>query len=372
MDVPAFNTVIIDMNAVCRRDFAWNTNHITPAQAVTRFWRKHVLAHPECTLFYFAFDSSHLIPQVRQHFLKTVRYARSSAPVRVDPFSAQELHNTWLEVWASSNGKANMWRLLAECLYDLIRQVGAPDVAYVIDPPSGDILHCPRNPLAQRRYSNFGEADMKAALFANEQAKGKTLIKTIDWDMIVQGVAVLSADVYVDVGSVWEKDNIRFYSRKKAPANAKRVTEYICPNIVTANDRLSQAFLMLCAAGVDYCDGLKRFGYGERNMVALLGGAGDAFITVSNGVYTFNVNAFKARLSPVKPSRVRCTDVEELNKEMRRMWYCLLYFAFVGRNEDRGGPIWPDTTFFNTPLTAQEALTDPTTFAEVVYDATGL
>lgn len=368
-DVPQFETVIVDMNAVCRRDFAWSTNGISPVQAIGRFWKKHVLSHPQCTLFYFAFDSSDRIPEIRQHFLRTVRYARPSAPVQVEPFSALELNNTWLEIWSSSSGKSTMWRLLAECLYDHIRQKGAPDVAYVIDPPTGGVLHCPRDPSGVARYSNYGEADMKAALFANEQARGLTLVKTIDWDMIVQGVAVMSPNVFVDIGTVWEKDAQKYFSKKAAPAGAARVTEYIQPNAVTSNERLSQAFLMLCAAGVDYCDGLKRFGYGERNMVQLLAAQGEPFITVLDDVYTFDVNAFKRRLAAVTPARARCKDREELNAEMQRMWWCILYFVFVGRNRTRGGPRWDEVTFFPDGDTAQAALGGNSVLVDIVHNA---
>ena len=68
--------------------------------------------------------------------------------------------------------------------------MGAPGVQYTIDPPCGAILRCPARdgPL---HFSRFGEADLKAALFAAEHAVGETLLFTIDWDMVVQGAAVL-------------------------------------------------------------------------------------------------------------------------------------------------------------------------------------
>lgn len=371
--VPPFETVIIDMNAVCRRDFVWPTTSVTPESAVRTFWKRHVTPHENCRQFYFAFDSPNRIPVVRQSYLHNVRYA-NRVETEAGPFSATEMTSTWPDVWGSAKAKAAMWQLIARCLYAHIRQVAAPGVVYEIDTPSEGILRVPSGE-TQVEYSRFGEADLKAALFATERADGETLIKTIDWDMIVQGIAVMPATVVVEVGNVWTKNGQTYYSKRAAPPGAVRAPERFRPSDVTRSDRLSHAFLCLATAGVDYCDGLKRFGYRERDMMAALAVPGEAFVHRHGNVFTLDINALKRRLAPIRPFRPRSTDIDELRAEFARMWFCLLYFAFAGRFNERGGPmLTPQEQFFPHATTAQGALSDAVSCADITYtdDATGV
>ncbi|WP_341246877.1 hypothetical protein [Nereida ignava] len=348
-------TVVFDMNAVCRREFIWKSFDVPPAEAVAIFWRRHVAAHSSAVQFYFAFDSADRIPDVRRTYLAETRYA-NRVVTHCAPFEAHKMQNTWAEVWASATAKAAMWDLIAACLHAHARQMGAPGVQYTIDPPSGPLLQCPAL-ASDARLSHFGEADLKAALFAKEYAVGETLVYTIDWDMVVQGAAVLPTSTTLDMGSVWEKDGTRYYSKRNAPASAARVRERLRPGLLPIGDRLSYAFLLLAAGGVDYCDGLKGYGYREPDMVRLLATSGEPFIAVAGPRYTFDPDAFVRRLSPVKAVRARCKDAERLQAEIGRMWYCLLYFAFVGRWAERGGPRTITDTFFPGATSAQAALT---------------
>ena len=359
-------TVVFDMNAVCRREFIWKSHDVPPAEAVAIFWRRHVATHPAATQFYFAFDSADRIPDVRRTYLAETRYA-NRAETHCNPFDARQMQNTWAEVWASATAKEAMWDLVAACLHAHARQMGAPGVQYTIDPPCGAILRCPARdgPL---HFSRFGEADLKAALFAAEHAVGETLLFTIDWDMVVQGAAVLPVAATLDMGAIWEKDGERYYSKRNAPAKAARVRERLRPALMPIGDRLSYAFLLLAAGGVDYCDGLKGYGYREPDMVRLLAEPGEPFIATAGTRITFDVDAFVRRLAPVKAVRARCKDIEKLRAEIRRMWYCLLYFALVGRWAERGGPRTITDNFFPGAATAQAALTSTGNLPVVYVD----
>ena len=103
------------------------------------------------------------------------------------------------------------------------RQVAAPGVVYEIDPPLGPVRCIPKRDV-ETLYSRYGEADLKAALYATEVAEGLTLVKTIDWDMIVQGAAVFPATVVVDLGNVWRKNSTTFFrsGRRHQGQNASR------------------------------------------------------------------------------------------------------------------------------------------------------
>lgn len=362
----ACNTIVFDMNATCRRDFVWASSDITPRAAVGIFWRRHVLPHKEAHTFYFAFDSPDRVPEARLTYLATERYAKS-VDHGCKAFTADFMEATWPEVWASASAKRMMWELVASLLYDTAMQLGAPNVKYIVDPPAGPILRCPREdgPL---RYSNFGEADLKAALFATEQAVGEVVVYTIDWDMVVQGVAVMPSNVVVDLGATWRDGAKQYFSKRNAPSTAVRVRERIRPFIFSGRERLSKAFLLLAAAGVDYCDGLKRFGYREADMVNLLTLSPPRFLWREDGIYHFDVNTFVKHMRSVKPTRARSSDIAEFNKEIGRMLFCVLYFAFAGRWEARGGPVLPEHNFFPGARTVPDAMSGARIYPVYAFD----
>lgn len=74
------NAVLIDVNAMFRKECIYTTADVTPRKAVDIFFRRHIFIYPECRYFGFYCDSPDRVPLERQKFLKTKRYAPSAKP----------------------------------------------------------------------------------------------------------------------------------------------------------------------------------------------------------------------------------------------------------------------------------------------------
>ena len=72
--------VLIDVNAMFRKECVFQTSDVTPRTAVDIFFRRHVFPYANCRFFGFYCDSSDRVPQARQKFLKERRYAPSNRP----------------------------------------------------------------------------------------------------------------------------------------------------------------------------------------------------------------------------------------------------------------------------------------------------
>lgn len=362
------------MNAVLRRDFVNLAAHVSPKTAVAIFWRRRVLAHPHATAFFFGFDSGDRIPTIRLRYLRSVRYRHGQPQPPEDWVITKDgLNLTWSEAFASSVTKAALWSAVAEALVDHIEQMAAPSTSYIVDPPTGQPFAWP--PTTRVPANCYGEADLKVAAFLAETT-GPAVMETIDWDAVVQGAILFNAATVVALGTVFVAGGEIFYSKRKAPKDAARVVEVVRPHglpgpVAWAPERRwSFGFALLAIGGIDYCEGLKRFGYGEARLIRHIVDNGVPEMFTVEGCprrIEFDVELFRDWLMPLEPVRPRTTSIAELERELHDMVFCTLYLALVDKNRERGGPREMGWTFFPECTDAADALRVRRPLAPVVY-----
>lgn len=358
------HTIVFDMNAILRRECTYGPE-VSPVAAVNFFWKRHVSAS-QGTTFYFAFDSPTKIPQARIDFHATVRYKDTLTLVGPPIHAHVALGVKWADAWKTTS-KARMWEVIAASLFDKVLHHAREDVTYIVDAPAGPILSHPDN--AAYPVHNFGEADCKCAMFVKMVGGG--VVTTIDWDMVVQGVFLFPRNTLVDIGKVWKKGASLAFSKGKALPGATRVPEIIEPALIGAGHRASIGFAMLCMAGVDYCEGLKRFGFRQTAMAQLiLANEVPPFFVIANAppmTATLSVNDLVGWLTAVPLYRPREKSILALNSEFQLIFFCALYFAGFDKMAIRGGPTVQDINFFPGAATAAAALSGEFMYPDVVY-----
>ena len=267
-----------------------------------------------------------------------------------------------------------LWLVLADCVNDLFMECAAPGVTYAVDGPDGTIRHWPATyqPPAHR----YGEADLKAAIVV-KQSPGPALMYTIDWDAVIQGAIVFPGAAVVHIGTVWAHAGGVAFTRRSAPAGAVQTPELVRPAALPGptawqpRNRWSYGMALLAIGGVDYCNGLKRFGYREAVMIGHLATAGvPAFFHVTEDnprVVTFSVSTFVDWLLPVTPKAPRSKCIKDLEAEMKNMLYSVLYMALVDPCRPRGGPAEIDVNFFPGCDTVHDALRVRRPLPDIAY-----
>lgn len=359
--------VSFDMNAIGRQQFN-ATSPIPPRQLVQWFWQRNVDACPEVEVFGFHFDSPSLIPEARRVFLREVRYARpeidrdvgaeevvvdgriyrrGSEPAdaaQVGQLTADYVPTSYARLWASPAGKARLWTIVAELLVEFARALTAPNTVYVVEPPGGGRRTVPADAGAQVCPHNWGEADQKAVAFAVEHEPKTVLVSTIDWDMVIAGCCAFNDRVTVKIARVFQglESGAIFFSKTGAKhEKSRRVTEYVTPALIGAG---SSAWWMLAVGGVDYCDGLVRFGFPAADLSELVPDAAHIVEHGAAGVTVHLAPVFQ-RLSAIRPVRRKVDSPAEFAAELRRMVFCVLYFCGCGAQAPRGGPSVAGLTF---------------------------
>jgi hypothetical protein len=152
-----------------------------------------------------------------------------------------------------------------------------------------------------------------------------------------------------------------FYSKTKATKSAIRL-----PEIIRSGDlgpygggRAGLAWWIMATAGVDYCAGVRAFGFKEKAMLAEVGSPALADIVSFDGqsTVTLNVTVWLRILATVRRRLIKTDSVVEFNAEMDRIWFCLLYY--MGREpqrQPRGGPLRTRQTW--VPIEWGATLTD--------------
>lgn len=377
------NAIVIDVNALFRKECIFTDAKVPPRVAVDIFFRRHIFPYKQCRYFGFYCDSSDRVPLERQTFLRERRYAPSSRPptanqVQVDgrnytrgtepvqsdlvqKITADSIPAPWPRLWNSAGGKAKLWEVIADCIRDKVLRFAAPNTQYVIDPPRGPVWSYPAG---IEKNHNYGEADSKCAEAALEIASASphytVVVKTIDWDMLVSGL-YFPPNVIVSIGVVYVdgENEVVAYSKQKAPSSAHRVAEIVQPGRLSETNPATASFWLLAAVGVDYCDGLKRFGWKEGPMLEMLPHVlAEPFISVENPIgggarrAVLDVKTLQKHLEATqrrvtRGARATNNSLADFQKELDRIWYCTLYYAGFDPQRDRGGPLLQDNQWFN-------------------------
>ena len=124
LDAPAA-TVVIDMNAVCRRDLGFLGGSVTPTMAAMRVWNKYVRPHPDATLFYFAFDTPDRVPPARTRFLQDCRYrGRTDTLPEVWTIAPTTMSITWAVAFAISKSPTRSIGRYFRTIYPMVDELG--------------------------------------------------------------------------------------------------------------------------------------------------------------------------------------------------------------------------------------------------------
>lgn len=86
--------------------------------------------------------------------------------------------------------------------------------------------------------------------------------------------------------------------------------------------------LMLCAAGVDYCSGLGRFGWTSNRMLSSITDNSATVIAGNSGDLKVNMRQLRAILIQTRRSRRQDKDVAQFVEELARILYCMRYYSW--------------------------------------------
>lgn len=349
------SSVVIDVNAVGRRCLGALSAEVTPKTAARILWRRFVL-DTKPTFVYFAFDSPHLIPRARIQFLQDERYKYPRPqPPRDWVIEKEKMSLSWNTAFSSGITKARLWHVLAECIKDHIDVYAAPGVTYVVDPPNRNIYSYPAIELPP---NNYGEADLKGAAIAAARDDPTTFF-TIDWDAVVQMSILKASHVKVSLGNVYKKGETITYTKRKAPSGSQAVAEVVQAGGLSMGCPLSYGLCLLAIGGVDYCKGLKRFGYRERILAGHLNETQPGFFTKTDQDCTFHTQRFVEWITDLERYRPRSVCIKDLNAELNSMLYCVFYMALFQANNPRGGPEWDIKDLVCTADTIEDLLDAP-------------
>lgn len=369
------HTVAVDMNAILRKTLGALPATVSPRAAAALFWRRYVTAHPSAVVFYLAFDSPDRIPAVRTQFLVAERYREPRPPPAHWAITPDHTSVDYATAFAAPETKAAMWAAISESLCDHLMQAAAPGVTYIVDRPHGPPFAWP--PAAAPAPTSYGEADLKVASYL-ARVREHAIHYTIDWDAVVQGALLYHPATVVAVGTVFKAGDAVHYTKAKACAGALRVPELIVPAVLagaaTESMRWSYAMVLLAIGGIDYCNGLKRYGYSERALTDHLAATAPDFITITTSgarTVTLEVGGLVDWLLPLAPVRPRSRCIDELEAELGRIWFCLLYIGLIDPGGARGGPVYnPATRFFPGADSVEDALRVRRPYPDVVYTET--
>lgn len=401
------DAVVVDVNAVLRKKLVYpGAGPERVPLGVMRQFLKTLCneTYPRAKTFVFCFDSAHLVPAERHVFYATKRYApdKPNKPMKSDetraadgkiykhgdlPAPDEHVHEitpthippgssgtlVWSRLWNNPKTKARLWDVIAICLEFLIEErlktSGFPQTFY-IDGPDGTRTCFPSSAstavLLEQGWKQWGEADTKCFQYAACLAgtHEQVVIDTIDWDMFIQILPHGIPNVHINIASVLRADGQNFYSeaaveraRKQAGLVGKSVRNFelvrgsaLVAEFGSRRQRLHAMFWCLCCGGVDYCEGLRAFGFSESLVVKLL--ASKAFKAhkflhegsnpeaPTQRILKFCPRQFVVHLCALSGvKRKRAFDLHAFVAELYQILFCMLYYLGFDGARDRGGPV---------------------------------
>lgn len=381
-----YDAVIVDVSAMGRHLMApFGSTNANISSMATSFVRTVLSCHPACTLFVLCYDNPSLTPAIRDSLLHENRYGVKldappadmntathvfvegrvysklspkipASPIQVETSTITMLQATIDQMLASETGKKKLFAMHAECIKRacetaLATNVFHSDAVVKIVPPFGDttwVLQADSH-VFEPRLTQYGEADMLIMAHAERAlALGKRVcLRTIDTDAILQGTLFTAQEssggvLDLHIANVFlGNDGVTVsHTASKAGPKATRCREII--DLFSVKTRLSfESQMLMLVFGGDYIKGvcIRSLGLPKRNLFnAIANGAPEPFIRVSREHVTIQWDVFfkvvgKACKQPKPTAKL---NVSELNLEMQRLAYCVVYFSGVA--SERGGP----------------------------------
>lgn len=367
----------------------------------------------------FCFDNGALIPEMRHIFYDEKRYKKEDRAPRADevkidgrifkrhetPIDDDEvalitedsMPATWIRVLNSPKGKSKLWFALIESLKRVIAENNEnyPDTVFVIDGCDNQRWMSVPEHLKHDNISEcmtpltYGEGDLKFlhwAIFLEHMKQTPVLQVSVDWDTIIAAtlyntsIHALVSIIYVaptDSGT-FLYDATRVASTLTSTTartwiQPKEAYEIIDIGVIVKRHpdivkRYELYMLMLCNGGVDYCDGVARFGFTESTILPLLTKFHADPTTMPKWLQIgiSRKNPFQRILSvdagkfvqmlmmqgPYFKSKAMKASTSEFNREFRNMLWCLCYAGGWDFLRKPGGPGIPDydTAMFFDPV----------------------
>jgi hypothetical protein len=358
----------------------------------------------------FCFDDGAKLPEMRHIFHAEKRYApddrcpraderkcpkdgkiykRDEYPIDdelIDEITMTSLPAKWACVWNNNKGKNKLWSVIIECIKHIIHaaQRTHPGAVYIIDENHGDrwvhpVIDADNPNLVENGMAPlwYGEADLKAlhwSLYYEGCGLSKVFFITNDWDSVLTSlihdaaIDILIATPHTRVdepGSPFLYDASRVAARSpKLEWNGRsdRSFEIIHMDVLlkrypSMERRYEILMVLFCNGGVDYCDGLSKFGYSERTALSMLdvcnSGKAPKWISFTADPESpgkrrmeFNPAGFVNLMQfcgPRNKSKAwQSASTIAFNKELHDMLFCVTYFAGWDSQACPGGPGVPD------------------------------
>jgi hypothetical protein len=333
-----------DVNAMVRRLFS-GVKSSTPRELTAMFIRRcDGPLGGDLRQSFFACDSYHLIPKIRQEFHTNERYAPDTEPPGpnqvvvngknytlgqeplsddiVSEITEENMPHDYDRVWSSAMGKKKLMCMISNMIKDELISNCVSGAEYIFDPAEGDVWYLKSTTRMvedgpKRRYStdqktgeeprshNYGEADAKvveaAFAYATRNSDHVVIVHTIDWDMFISGMCMrFPPNIWLhlsDVNTYDEEDDagVERTIRYARPSNGgPSVTdphidiikrpELINPSMIySGRDPFSIGFILLAAGGVDYCNSLSIYGIKQDVLIDVACTVNVSFITIAVG-----------------------------------------------------------------------------------------
>lgn len=319
-------------------------------------------------------------------------------PGHVPPGSSGSV--VWSKIWNSSAAKSRLWDVLAMCLEDLCEThqethkenpntiagllgmtlpAATTQTHFIIDAPNANRHYYPNHLISidTNLWTNWGEADTKCfqwgALLANHPIYGPAIFDTIDWDSFIQVVAHAVPNLSVKVGTIYtltdelgfENEFYSMTSCKKAAGKGmtpERRHEIIQCSAMPDSygsraNRIHFMFWSLCCGGVDYCNGLSTFGFGEPFILSIIeskdymhhdflmedwDSKNPLVRKIRFSPLVFIQTLFKCHskfLNGKRKRKAHNTSLKDFADEIHHVLFCVFYYLGWDALRPRGGPI---------------------------------
>lgn len=353
------------------------------------------------------FDSPDFIPEVRKTFHVQRRYVAHDKPpkpgerrceadgrnytedkypvddAQIEALTMSHTPCPWPKFWNSSRGKAKLWSTIQDCIKYVLQYEGGArrGVQYIIDTVENKrwCFPAPIRPISMPP-TTYGEGDLKSIAWANhfsEDSPAPVLLMTIDWDVIL-ALLLYNSAIHVWIGTVYVEEaqfgamtwfaeesmqltrrgGIKIWGQSKIQQTLEIME---IPRLIQVGgeplsrlERQHLLMLSLCAGGVDYCYGLKDYGFSESDMIELV---------KKHRAQRFRVQFLKNKYDPDHPlerhlefnpgaflsviecawNANKCKHVllDEFIHEIHNILFCVCYFGGYDSQRKPGGPLPP-------------------------------
>ena len=353
--------VVCDGNALFRS----NCVGTRPPSVMVRQVLAQMGVGDTCTRLIICFDNSNIPPaRLAVHAERAKKATRFATETEINNVSVHSLAGTtWDHLFGNMAGKTAAFTVIVDALKsEIVRLFNScvaskqPTFEVVISLPySDEIWRYPNNKTStiSDPKTDYGEAEAQVVFVVEElvsQNAGPVVVVTIDTDIIIQLMGIYTRQVYIRLAKVWECRKKRKRDEeeeesgehfrtlrlaKKAKSNEERIVpmyEYVsCAAVQRAfgPDALSIAntmFWMLLAAGVDYNNGLSRFGWLSPTVLQLRSRMVISDLCV-RGV-TLDLTRLCNELKNIKRRKPKTDLADDFIDELNATIYCFAYYLW--------------------------------------------